>query len=56
MLVPACPECASEMTLNASIEPNEIIECAECRSELEVMSLDPFIMALAPEVDEDWGE
>lgn len=51
-----CPECESEITLSATIEANQIIECAECRSELEVMSLDPFIMALAPEVDEDWGE
>jgi alpha-aminoadipate carrier protein LysW len=57
MPVQACPECASEMVLNATtVEPNQIIECAGCRSELEIMSLDPLIMALAPEVDEDWGE
>lgn len=35
---------------------NEIIECAQCRSELEVVSVSPLLMAVAPEVEEDWGE
>jgi len=35
---------------------SEIIECPDCRSELEVVELDPVRLALAPEVEEDWGE
>lgn len=35
---------------------NEILPCEECGAELEVMSLEPFKVELAPEVEEDWGE
>ena len=35
---------------------NEFISCAECGAELEIMSLDPIELELAPDVEEDWGE
>jgi alpha-aminoadipate carrier protein LysW len=35
---------------------SEILECADCRSELEVVAVDPVMLAVAPEVEEDWGE
>ncbi|MCL4170106.1 UNVERIFIED_CONTAM: hypothetical protein GTU68_009122 [Idotea baltica] len=35
---------------------NEILPCEGCGAELEVMSLEPFTLELAPEVEEDWGE
>jgi alpha-aminoadipate carrier protein LysW len=35
---------------------NELIACAECGAELEIISLDPVQLELAPEVEEDWGE
>jgi alpha-aminoadipate carrier protein LysW len=35
---------------------SELVECPGCRSELEVIALQPFALALAPEPEEDWGE
>lgn len=52
----ACPECAAEFELPANTMAGEIVVCAECGAELEVVSLDPPTLALAPEVEEDWGE
>lgn len=50
-----CPECAGEWTVSG-ITKGEIIPCPECGAELEVVELQPFTLALAPEEDEDWGE
>ncbi|MEU0357528.1 lysine biosynthesis protein LysW [Streptomyces cyaneofuscatus] len=52
----ACPECQDEVQVDAAVRLNEIVECAGCRSELEIVSLSPTVLALAPEVEEDWGE
>ena len=51
-----CPECAAELELAADIEVGEIIVCPECAVELEVMGVDPIVLDLAPEEEEDWGE
>ena len=51
-----CPECAAELNLAADTEVGEILVCPDCGAELEVMSVDPFELDLAPEVEEDWGE
>ena len=51
-----CPECAAELALDPDVEVAEIVVCPDCGVELEVMSLDPTTLALAPEVEEDWGE
>jgi alpha-aminoadipate carrier protein LysW len=51
-----CPECAAEFTLDENIELNEIIVCPECGVDLEVTSLDPAVVELAPMEAEDWGE
>ena len=50
-----CPECAAQVTLQAP-EKGEIVECPECGVELEVVSVSPPQLALAPEEEEDWGE
>jgi alpha-aminoadipate carrier protein LysW len=52
----ACPECAADVALPADTLESEIIACPDCGAELEVVSLDPPTLALAPEVEEDWGE
>jgi alpha-aminoadipate carrier protein LysW len=52
----ACPECEEPVDLAGPVRLNEILECAGCRSELEIVALDPPVLALAPEVEEDWGE
>ena len=52
----ACPECENPVPIDGSTRINEVLECAACRSELEVVSLTPPVLALAPEIEEDWGE
>ena len=51
-----CPECAADLDLAADVEEGEIVVCPDCGAELEVVSLDPLAVELAPEVEEDWGE
>lgn len=52
----SCPECLSDVPAAPDVRQNEVIECPECGAELEVMTVDPLVLALAPEVEEDWGE
>jgi alpha-aminoadipate/glutamate carrier protein LysW len=51
-----CPECDATITLAADVVEGEIIVCPDCAAELELTSVDPVELALAPEVGEDWGE
>ena len=51
-----CPECGGEVILAANVIVGEIIECSDCGVELEITSLSPLSIELAPEVEEDWGE
>lgn len=50
-----CPECFASVPLK-NVMQNEIVQCPECGVDLEVTSLDPLTLALAPEEEEDWGE
>lgn len=56
MVVQLCPSCEGKVELADSVRPSEIVECVECGSVLEVVSIDPYTLALAPDVEEDWGE
>jgi alpha-aminoadipate/glutamate carrier protein LysW len=51
-----CPECEAEITLEAGTEVGEIIVCPDCGVDLEVVSIDPAAVQLAPMEQEDWGE
>ena len=51
-----CLECDAEFELDAGTEENEIIVCPDCGVDLEVVSLDPPQVELAPMEEEDWGE
>lgn len=51
-----CPECAADVSLPDDVMEGEIVQCAECGVELEVVNLDPPALDLAPEEEEDWGE
>lgn len=37
-------------------EVGEILTCGDCSVELEIITLDPIVVEMAPEVEEDWGE
>ena len=50
-----CPECFAEVPLSNVME-NEITQCPGCGAELEVASLSPLALSLAPQEEEDWGE
>jgi alpha-aminoadipate carrier protein LysW len=50
-----CPECEAEITVQ-DLLVGEIIYCPDCNAELEVLRLEPPAMALAPQIEEDWGE
>jgi alpha-aminoadipate carrier protein LysW len=52
----SCPECEASISMPEQVRLSEIIECPDCRSELEIVTLEPVMLALAPEVEEDWGE
>ncbi len=51
-----CPECEAEIDLAENTEVGEIIVCPDCGVDLEVTSLTPAMVALAPMEQEDWGE
>ena len=53
---PLCPECEGEVEIPADAMENELLSCPDCGTELEIMSLEPIALELAPEVEEDWGE
>ncbi|PRH76862.1 lysine biosynthesis protein LysW [Streptomyces solincola] len=52
----ACPECTTPVSTESDLRLSELVECPDCRSELEVVATEPVVLALAPEPEEDWGE
>lgn len=51
-----CPECGVEIVIKADVEVGEIVMCSDCGSELEVKTLEPISLELAPDEEEDWGQ
>lgn len=51
-----CPECDGKVELLEPVRLSEVAQCPECSTELEVVDLEPVTLALAPEIEEDWGE
>lgn len=51
-----CPSCDSSTNYQQIKYVGEIVDCEACAQELEVVSLEPISLAIAPEPDEDWGE
>lgn len=51
-----CVECDADISVPADVMENELLACPDCGVELEVLSLNPLTVDLAPEVEEDWGE
>lgn len=55
---PVCLVCETTLTVQEDWEKGEIIECAACGQEHELVekSANAIRVDLAPEVEEDWGE
>ena len=51
-----CPVCEADVKVESGVMLGELINCADCGTELEVTSLSPLAVEEAPEVQEDWGE
>lgn len=51
-----CPLCDAPVELPDDVMENELVACAECGADLEVIALEPLQLDIAPEVEEDWGE
>ncbi len=51
-----CPECEGQVELTEGTEVGEILVCPDCGVDLEVVSIDPAQVQLAPMEQEDWGE
>jgi len=51
-----CPVCDAEVVFDEGVEVGELVECDDCGSELEIVSLNPLEVAEAPQEEEDWGE
>ena len=54
-MIAKCPECDAELELN-DVMDGEIVVCSDCGVDLEVVSLSPLTLNLAPMEEEDWGE
>jgi alpha-aminoadipate/glutamate carrier protein LysW len=50
-----CPECDAAVNVQGLLV-GEILYCSDCSAELEVRSIEPAEVALAPQIEEDWGE
>ena len=51
-----CVSCVSEFEVQPDSYPGEIVSCSNCSAELEILSMSPVELAIAPEPEEDWGE
>lgn len=51
-----CVECGANLNLPNNVMQGEILPCNDCGAELEVISLNPLTVDLAPMEMEDWGE
>lgn len=51
-----CPQCDEAVPVAATAFVSELLKCPSCNTELEVVAVGPPELALAPEIEEDWGE
>jgi alpha-aminoadipate carrier protein LysW len=51
-----CNECGGQVVVGGDVMLGEILQCPDCGVELEVIQLDPLLIEMAPEIEEDWGE
>lgn len=51
-----CVECGAELMVPEDVMQGEILPCPECGADLEVITVAPLVVELAPTEMEDWGE
>jgi len=51
-----CPECTKDVPVRSGARVTTIVACPTCDAELEVIGADPVILAIAPQIEEDFGE
>ena len=51
-----CCVCDADVKVAGDAMVGELITCADCGTELEVVSISPVTLQEAPLVQEDWGE
>ncbi len=56
MSTAVCCECDANVSLDEGTIKGEIVQCPDCGVELEVESVSPVTLRLAPQEEEDWGE
>jgi alpha-aminoadipate carrier protein LysW len=56
MMQTECVECGAVLAVPENVMQGEILPCGECGAELEVLSVEPLTVDLAPMEMEDWGE
>ena len=52
----SCPECTTSVPVAEQAQVTSIVVCPLCEVELEVVGVQPVTLALAPELEEDFGE
>lgn len=52
----ACPECSEDVYVDADSEQGDVISCAECGTELEIVGLDPIELDIHEEDDDDFKD
>ncbi|MEL6796474.1 MAG: lysine biosynthesis protein LysW [Planctomycetota bacterium] len=48
-----CPECDAVITFDRAPLNGQVVRCPDCGVELEVVSINPIVLEVAPEVEED---
>ena len=51
-----CPVCDADISVGDDLVVGELLECDDCGSELEIVSVNPLEIKEAPEAEEDWGQ
>jgi alpha-aminoadipate/glutamate carrier protein LysW len=51
-----CLVCDTEIGMRPEVGLAEIVRCGSCGQDHEVVAVGPAALAIAPEVEEDWGE
>lgn len=51
-----CPDCTKPVTVPDNARVASIVVCGACSAELEIVGVGPYQLALAPEIEEDFGE